>query len=382
MKIGFDAKRAFQNKTGLGNYSRSLISILHQHYPENGYVLFAPRRTDLFDINNTSIQVVTPSSKLDRSFSSLWRSHGIAKEIRSSKVEIYHGVSNELPATIKKAGVKSVVTVHDLIFERYPETYNFEERYVHRWKIKYACKAADTIVAISKQTRDDLVNIYGVDASKITVCYQSCNPAYQQEVAETQQKLVKEKYGLPAAFFLFVSSIAKRKNLMVICKAMYILKDKLDIPLVVIGEGKKEKEGVKTFMKEKGLLNRVIFLNELPQAKQQAFVTGADFPAIYQQATALIYPSIFEGFGLPVLEALWSRLPVISSNTSSLPEAGGDAPLYFPPDDAEALASHMLKVTGDTELRISMKNSGHTHAQQFAPSEFAGKMIEVYKSLL
>ncbi|MFT3680939.1 MAG: glycosyltransferase family 1 protein [Ferruginibacter sp.] len=383
MKIGYDGKRAFQNKTGLGNYIRSLLAILTQYYPVNQYILFAPKQTDLFDPSSfKNIKAVSPSSAFYKKFGALWRRSGMVKDIAAARLDIFHGVSNELPKGIKKNNTKTVVTVHDIIFERFPETYNFDERYVHRWKIKYACRVADAVIAISQQTKEDLINYYKVPAEKIFICYQSCNPIFHRTVSEEEKNAVRNRYQLPGKYFLFVSSIAPRKNLIAVCKAMALLKDKLDVPLVVIGNGKKEKEEAKQFMADSGMSEQLILLNELPESKELSFTTAADFPAIYQQALALIYPSIFEGFGAPLLEALHSGLPVISSNTSSLPEVAGDAALYFPPHDHKILAKHMENVSNDEVLRNEMRRKGFIQSEKFLPQVYAESIMGVYKKIL
>ena len=383
MKIGYDGKRAFQNKTGLGNYIRSLIAILTKHYPNNDYTLFAPKETNLFDVNAfQNVKAIFPATKLAKYFASWWRQNGITKAIAASNINIYHGVSNELPFTIKRAGIKTVVTVHDIIFERYPKTYSFDEGYVHRWKVKHACKAADAIIAISQQTKNDLINFYKIPAQKIFICYQSCNPIFLQKISAKEKEIIKNKYNLPNEYFLFVSSIAPRKNLIVICKALVLLKDKLRIPLVIIGNGKKEKEEAKTFMQINGLQDQLILLNEKPESKSLAFTTAADFPAIYQQASALIYPSIFEGFGAPLLEAMCSGIPVISSNTSSLPEVAGESALYFSPDDVSLLAEHMMNIASDKKLANNLINMGLIRSELFSTKNYADSIMNVYKSLL
>jgi glycosyltransferase involved in cell wall biosynthesis len=383
MKIGFDGKRAFQNKTGLGNYIRSLIATLTNYYPANQYTLFAPKKTTLFDPGVFSqVDAVFPQSKFYNKFPSLWRRWGMVKAIEKSGIDIYHGVSNELPNGIGNSNIKKVVTVHDIIFERFPETYHFDERYVHRWKIKYACHVADAVIAISEQTKKDLVEYYKVPDEKIFICYQNCNPIFERKITEEEKLLIKKRYHLPDQYFLFVSSIAPRKNLIAICKALALLKGEINIPLVVIGNGKKEKEEAKAFMEANGISNLLILLNELPQAKESSYTTAADFPAIYQQALALIYPSVFEGFGAPLLEALWSGIPVISSNTSSLPEVAGDAALYFSPDDADTLAKHMHRAATDKALVINLKERGLKRAQQFSGEKHSQSIMEVYKKLL
>ena len=383
MNIGYDGKRAFQNKTGLGNYIRSLMAILTEHYPDNKYLLFAPKETSLFNVKSLkNVAAIFPKSMAGKYFQGWWRRRGMVKNIAASGISIYHGVSNELPVCIESSKVKTVVTIHDIIFERFPKTYNFDERYVHRFKIKHACKIADAIIAISEQTKNDLINYYKIPADKIFICYQSCNPIFLQKITAAEKKIVKQKYQLPDTYFLFVSSIAPRKNLILICKALLLLKETLNIPLVIIGNGKKEKEEAKNFMDANGLKNRMILLNEMPVSKEPAFTTAADFPAIYQQALALIYPSIFEGFGAPLLEAMCSGIPVISSNTSSLPEVAGDAALYFAPDDAVILAEHMLRIAGDKTVVDSLIQKGFVQAQKFSTQNYADSIMHVYKTLI
>ena len=383
MNIGYDGKRAFQNKTGLGNYSRSLMAILPVQYPQHNYYLFTPKKTDLFDGRiHKNVHTVLPTTYLYKQFPGCWRRRGMVKSITKTKIDIYHGVSNELPLQLKNTGVKSVVTIHDLIFERFPETYHFDERYMHRFKIKQACKDADAIIAISEQTKADLINFYRVPENKIFISYQSCNPIFEATVSLAQKALVKKRYQLPDDYFLFVSSIAPRKNLIAICKALILLKDKMDIPLVVIGDGKKEKESAKKLMAAHGISNRLILLNEMPVSKEINFTNALDFPAIYQQATALVYPSIFEGFGLPLLEALWSGLPIISSNTYSLPEVAGEAALYFDPHHHEQLAQHLWEVANNTSLAESMQQKGLLEAQRFTTRKYADTIMNIYQQLL
>ena len=156
----------------------------------------------------------------------------------------------------------------------------------------------------------------------------------------------------------------------------------MTIPLVVIGNGKKEKEDAKQFLHTNGIIESVIFLNEMPVANDDNFTSASDFPAIYQQALALIYPSIFEGFGLPLLEALWSGLPIISSNTSSLPEVAGDAALYFSPLDVDALAAHLFSIANNPELVIELREKGFVQAQKFTPKIYAENIMNIYQQLL
>jgi len=167
-----------------------------------------------------------------------------------------------------------------------------------------------------------------------------------------------------------------------VCQALTLLKGKIDIPLVIIGNGKKEKDAVKDYINLNGLQKQVFFLNDLPVANDPGFVNSADFPAIYQQALALIYPSLFEGFGIPLLEAMWSKLPVISSDTSSLPEVLGEAGLYFSPENIEMLATHMHRIATDKLLVDTLKEKGLQQAQKFTASRHAEAVMNVYLNII
>jgi glycosyltransferase involved in cell wall biosynthesis len=380
MKIAFDAKRAYQNSTGLGNYSRSLISSLATFYPQHQYYLVAPKLTNKYDVTNfQNVKNITPSTFFSKKFSSAWRSNWVKKDLVSQQIDLYHGLSHEIPFGIEKTGVRSVVTIHDLIFERNPAQYNPIDVAIYRKKFKYACNNANHIIAISQQTKDDIGNFYRIPEGKISVCYQSCDPAFAVTISNEEKNKIRQLYNLPQQFFLYVGSIIERKNLLNICKALDALKGKAAMPLVVIGEGNGYKKKVKEYILKNKLDNQIIFLSENDYAKRsKGFQLGSDFPAIYQLAHALIYPSIFEGFGIPVLEALWSRTPVITSNLSSLPEVGGDAAYYIDPFSIEEIASAILAVASDENLTDDMKQKGWLQAQNFTPEKCAAQVMEVY----
>ncbi|MBI2731564.1 MAG: glycosyltransferase family 4 protein [Sphingobacteriales bacterium] len=384
MRIAFDAKRAFQNTTGLGHYSRTLIYSLAGYFPEHEYFLFAPKETNLFhpgELDN--IQTVTPSSFPSTLFPSAWRSSWVKKDLVQYKIELYHGLSHEIPVGIQKTGIKSVVTIHDLIFERYPEQYNAIDIKIYRKKFKYACEYSDKIIAISQQTKADIIEFYKTDPDKISVCYQSCNPAFAKTIDEKEKKRVRVLYGLPEKYFLYVGSVIERKNLLTVCRAMKHVGISNAVPLVVIGEGGKYMQQVKQFVKENRLSSQIIFLSEKDAAKQSdGFRTASDFPAIYQSAVCMIYPSIFEGFGIPVLEALWSRLPVITSNVSCMPETGGNAAFYISPFDDIKLAEGMLKIYEDNTYANELKEKGWNHAQNFTPYNCAAAVMNEYKRIM
>lgn len=376
MKIGFDAKRAFQNNTGLGNYSRTLISSLVKDFPGEDWFLFAPKQTVMYDLRNMpAIKVITPAKALHRWFKSAWRSRFIVKDLLRYHISIFHGLSHELPFGIHKSGIRAVVTMHDLIFERYPGQYNPIDVLTYRRKAKYACRYADRVVAISEQTKQDLITYYHTPAEKIDVVYQSCDSSFAETHTAADIAAMVARYQLPSQYFLYVGSLIERKNLLGIVTAMNTLKGALDIPLVVLGSGSGYKKKVKSYLEANGLTSQVIFLNEKVRLRNE------ELPLLYQGAVALIYPSLFEGFGIPILEALWSRTPVITSHGSCFAETAGNAALYVNPLDPATIASAMKEVAGNSQLVAEMREKGWQHAQQFTPEKCAAAMMEVYKKI-
>jgi glycosyltransferase involved in cell wall biosynthesis len=253
---------------------------------------------------------------------------------------------------------------------------------IYSKKFRHACTHADHVIAISEQTKKDIIEFYKIPEEKITVCLQSCSPVFAEKISDADIRKTKEKFGLPEQYFLHVCSIIERKNLLNICKAFFLLRNEINIPLVVIGNGGKYKEQVKEYIKQNGMEDRIIFLSEDPSSKKSRYFQSAiDFPAIYQAAVAMIYPSFYEGFGAPVLEALWSRLPVITSNLSCLPEVGGPAAYYVDPNSAEEIAAGMKKIVSDKSFADTMREKGRQHALNFSPEKYVSQMMKIYESV-
>jgi glycosyltransferase involved in cell wall biosynthesis len=382
MKIGFDAKRAFQNDTGLGHYSRTLINDLANFYKENQYYLFTPKTTRLYAPTSENINTITPSAFLHKKYKAAWRSNFVKKDIKKLGVDIYHGLSHEIPVNIQKSTTKTVVTIHDLIFEKYPEQFSFIDRWIYRKKFTNACKNSNAIIAISEQTKQDIVDLYKINSEKIYVCYQSCNDIFRYEVSETEKERIKKLYNLPKEYFLSVGSIIERKNLLNVVKAIHINKTSINIPLVVIGGGSGGYfKKVKSFIAAHNLEKDIIFLNENEATKNsKGFKTSADFPAIYQMASAMLYPSFYEGFGIPVLEALSSNLPVITSNVSCLPETGGKGAYYVNPNSVEEIVEAMQKILNPS-VKQNLQQHNAAHLMQFDNKATAEKVMNIYTKL-
>jgi glycosyltransferase involved in cell wall biosynthesis len=372
MKIGFDAKRLFQNFTGLGNYSRTLVSSLNELAADADIYLFTPKKkyhSDTRDFFKEPYHVITPKTQLK----AIWRTFTCTKAIKNLHLDIFHGLSHELPIGIKKTGVKSLVTMHDLVYKTFPNDFTFIDRLIYDFKFRYACKNADKIVAISKSTKNDLIKYYQTPPEKIEVIYQSCHKQFKTLQSPEQINSVLENYGLPDNFLLFVGSVIERKNVLTLIKAIEKLGNNIDIPLVVVGNGKAYLQEVKKYVHTHNLQSRVYFIQKI------AF---EHLPALYQKASVFIYPSVYEGFGIPVIEALWSQTPVITSNISSMPEAAGAGAFLCNPASHESIAQGIDKILNDSEYAHSLVEKGLEHIKNFENEKLVKQMIRLYKNLL
>lgn len=373
MKIGFDAKRIFNNTTGLGNYSRSLVSNLQHFFPEQEYHLFSPeaRHSDYAAtfLHSGHFHVHQGKTRLK----SYWRSFSIVKDLVRTGIELYHGLSNELPHNLHREGIKSVVTIHDLIFKIYPGTYTLSERLIYDRKFRYACLHADRIVAISENTKQDIIRLYDTDPARIEVIYQTCNPLFYTLRSTEANKEVLHLLNLPPRFFLYVGSVEERKNLKLIIAALQQLPPPERIPLVIVGRGGVYKTACKQLIASLGLEPYFIWLEVQNNLQLQS---------LYQSAAALIYPSLYEGFGLPVAEALLSKTPVITAATSSLKEAGGPGSFYIDPHDACNLAETMLRIIQEDPSLPERCEKGYAYAHRtFSPGALTGQLMQLYQTL-
>lgn len=383
MQIAFDAKRAFHNGTGLGHYSRTLIRSLATRYPQHQYWLLNPKPGRHFACNEAALHEVRPNRSLHQLMSSAWRSRWCKQWLTQQKIDLYHGLSHELPVGIERTGIATVVTIHDLIPERYPGQYTWLDRQIYHYKFLSACQRADRIIAISEQTKADIIQFYSIDENKIRVCYQSCDPRFYTTVSTEEKDRIRKKYQLPERYFLSVGSVIERKNLLQSCKALKLLQPKLDIPLLVIGGGGAYKRKVQRYVREQGLVKQIRFLSDDPALKNDPdFSSARDFPALYQQATALLYPSFFEGFGIPVLEGLCSNVAVITSDRSCLPEAGGPGAFYVDPDSAESIATALYTTATEMTLVQEKIATGWKYAQRFTASLTTEAVMNVYRELI
>lgn len=374
MRIGFDAKRAAQNATGLGNYSRFVIRILKNHFPEDEQVLYVPnpKKTQHLDKAASNTEPRFPQGIWQR-LRSIWRVWGVTSDLKRDRIDLFHGLSNELPLNIRKAGCRSVVTIHDLIFLHYPKYYHLIDRKIYDFKFRRACRNADRVIAVSEFTKREIMKYYGTPEAKIDVVYQGCDPAFAAPVSKEKLDEVSLRYSLPRQFILYVGSIEERKNLMLVAKAIASRPSAFSHKIVAVGKRTPYVDEIRQYLEGNGIADRVLFFHKVP---------FADLPSFYRLADAFVYPSRIEGFGIPMLEAISSGLPAIGCTGSCLEEAGGPHCIYVDPDDAQAMSAALCRVVSDKELRETMIREGYKYARNFTDEVLAGKVHETYSSIL
>ena len=396
--IGFDAKRAVANGTGLGSYSRTLINDLAR-YPLT-LRLYAPDegrddlRTQIQDRANVTLHtphstfhiphssfLLPPSSFLGKSY---WRSHGIVSDLRRDGIQLYHGLSGELPIGIRKSGIPSVVTIHDLIFLRHPEYYHWIDTKIYAWKFRQTISEATHIIAISECTRRDILHYAPeLDPARISVIYQSCAPKFalhtphssSPDIPHSTFHIPHSTFHLPPSskYILSVGTIEARKNILLAVKALEtsLLPD--DLHIVIIGRHTPYTDTVARYARDHGLEARVHILHN---------VSDAELPAYYAAAEAFVYPSRYEGFGIPIIEAISCGLPVVACTGSCLEEAGGPDTLYVSPDDPQAMAAAIAQVLKGAPGRDQRILRSREYIRRFQGNDVAGQVYRLYLRLL
>lgn len=374
-RIGFDAIRALRNTTGLGNYARGVLRGLHQLDPALQIHLYAPDqgRAEFRDLaGELDATLHLRPARIDPLSRVLWRTFRLGRAAAQDQVQLYHGLTHEIPRDLPATGVPSVVSFADLIYEKFPRYFPVIDRWSYRWRYRWSATHATALVAISEQTRDDLVECYQIDPARIAVIPPARDPAFAVAVPDMARTAALAKYAVPAEFLLSVGTLETRKNHRVLIAALATLGADAP-PLVLVGRDGGALASLQHEIAERGLATRVQLLTD---------VETADLPALMQSATIFLYPSLVEGFGMPIVEALSAGTPVISSGSGCFIEAGGPGSRYVPPGAPDGWASAIGALLADGGARSRMRETGRAWAMQFDGDKLAARLTAVYDAVL
>ncbi len=389
--IVIDASPAVHHKAGLGRYAEDLIGELKaQQVPLTVFYHDAARAKPTPLIKSLP-QWATPQSPytwrlralmaqiVNLSQDELLSGDGAAQKPRRETGDgdlpspiLFHATEHLLPR-FKQA--KTVFTLHDLIFKFYPR-YHLPRNWIYlQLAMPLFLRRADAVICVSEHTRRDVQKIYGVPDAKIRVITEGIHPRFKPVTDITVLQRARERYNLPEQYVLALGTIEPRKNLMTLFEAFKaLLADGKHADLSVVVGGKQGWLFEETFraVHERGLTGRVKFIG---------YVADEDLPAVYTLSRALAFPSVYEGFGLPPLEAMACGVPVLCSNASSMPELVGKAAVLLPPTDADAWAGALQRVLTDRVLGLDLRSRGPKQARQYTWARAALQTREVYESL-
>ncbi|MBI2595366.1 glycosyltransferase family 4 protein [Candidatus Daviesbacteria bacterium] len=375
MVIGFDASRAFtKEKTGTENYSYQLLLYLAKIDHKNQYILYLrPNNATIVATNvfpeNFQFKIIN--------WPRFWTQGGLALQTFTDNLDVLFVPSHTLPL-FRKPGLKTVMTVHDLGAEYLPSMHQLKQKLYLDFITRFQLKSATKLIAVSKATEADLVKKINIPANNIEVIYEGIdNQLFRPLKGEILVDSLNKFDLKQGEYFLFVGTVQPRKNLCRLIEAfgksdLLSHSEFSDIKLVFVGSKGWLSDEIYALPKKLGIEDRVKFLGH---------VDNADLPALYCGAAALVYPSLFEGFGLPILEAFACGCPVLTSNISSMPEVAGDAALLVNPVSVEEITDGMIELVSDRDLRERLIKQGFVQAKKFSWEKCAKETLRVLENL-
>ena len=376
MRIGIDAfPLCSRAKTGIGNYLYNILIKLEDIDKENEYFLYSICNFDL-PFKNSHWHKRVLSREIFKNFGKIgvmwFLLIGGKWILRKDKIDIFWGANHVMPFHLS---AKKVLTVHDLSWEYFPKTmkpaaFLIRKLFMKRWSL-----LADRIITDSYATMESLQSLYGVPSNKVSTIYLAANKQYRPCSKEESSRYIAEKFRVSSKYVLTVGTIEPRKNILGLLKTYRILIDKFrfDYQLLIVGiKGRRIYRIYRAYRRLKFDETHVKFLGYIPDK---------DMPKLYSGAELFIYPSLYEGFGLPPLEAMACGCPVITSNVSSLPEVVGDAGITADPRDFSNFASIIYNISKDKKLKIALKIKGLERAKRFSWEISARRILAIFQTL-
>jgi len=372
MRIGIDATALPPKPVGAGNYIIELIRALHALDCQHELIVFAQQHgQSLIDVTSRPgfewVQVpdLKPAQRL------IWEQTGFPQLVSEQRLDLLHSLHYTRPLRLP---CRSVVTFHDMTFFLFPQLHTRSKRIFFPWMIRYSARTADALIADSESTRQDAIRILGLAPDQISTVPLGVRPEFGRVQDQALLETVRNRYQLPDHFLLFVGLVEPRKNLPLLLKSYHqVINRGRSIPLAVVGRKGWMYEQVTDLIGELGLTDRIHLTGYIPPE---------DLPIVYNLADIFIYPSLYEGFGLPPLEAMACGTPVITTAVSSMPEHVGQAGLLVPPGDENALTEAIIRLLNDEELRSRLSILGPQQAAQFTWTRTARETLQVYEQVL
>lgn len=297
----------------------------------------------------------------------LWTILGLSKVLRKNKnLDVFLSPTHYGPLFIS---IPQVISILDVSYKYFPELFKKKDLYQLALWGRYSISRASKIITISESSRDDIINEYHVSGTKVDVAYLGIKDTPESFMDKSE---IKNKFGIDSPYILFVGTLQPRKNIVRLIEAFSKIENSQKLKLVIVGRKGWQYESILDAPKRYGIEERVLFLEN---------VTDEQLPSFYKEAELFVLPSLYEGFGLPVLEAMKYGCPVITSNISSLPEAGGNAAIYFDPDNVDDIADKMKMVLEDSSLKDKMVKEGYEQVKKFSWEKSARKVLEVLESV-
>jgi len=371
--IGIDARLfGTAQAAGIGIYTEELIGNLIKLDHDNHYTIFVTK--DILDFfpfygKNLKKQTVTfPHYSYSEQFL-------YPNILSSAKLDLIHYTNFNSPVFSKR--VKSVVTIHDLTLWFYPgrRADNWLRRMAYRYVIRKSCENATRVIAVSNRTKEDIIKYLNIDSNRIDVVYEGLPNRYKPVDDVKKIEAIKNKYNISRPFFLCVGQWRPHKNLVRLLRAFALLRHRynIDYQLVLVGKADINAHEMYTIIKRLGIQESVI---------ATGYVADGDLPYFYSGAEAFVFPSLYEGFGIPPLEAMASGTPVLSSNASVMPEVLGDAALFFNPLDIEDIAQAMYQLATTYRIKKELRDKGFKQVKKYSYTKMAHQTLEVYKKAL
>ena len=362
-RFGFDAKTGLPNRVGSGEFCYQLLRAIYNIDKKNEYFIFLPEKpTSDMPKESKNWHYVVFSGKL-------WTLVGLSRRLWNyrNKVDVFFSPTHYLPFSTTRP---SVIAILDISYLHFPQLFKKRDLYQLKLWGRYSLGKARRIITISKSSKNDIIKAYGVLEDKISVVYPGIKIGKDSK-SEMRTSTLKEKFGIDEDFILFVGTLQPRKNIEKLIEAFSMLKNK-NIILVVVGKKGWMFEKIMSAPQKFGVSDRVKFLHS---------VTDEELPIFYKNAMCFVFPSLYEGFGLPVLEAMQYGCPVLTSNVSSLPEAGGDAAIYFDPQSVEDMAEKINRVVSSQKTREEMVKKGLEQIKKFSWEKSAEKTIKLLEEV-